>query len=319
MVSYSRVALLALLTALCPNRPAVAQPHLERPVVTQLVFSPDGQRLIASYFVPATNRPGTNWRSWCGEWDLKTGRGVSIPNATTPVAFAPDGQAIAMGIGQRRKSGNRMQPEVRLALWQFGQREPSQVLSVDEEKVSTEHAAGVKAEESVVAAAFQPDGKGLAAVSARGQVQRWPIGAEGRVGEEGNPREVVNLDEQLLAFRWGGVPRAPSLAFDDAGKTLTLTAKTIGSKRPGRHPDEKLASTWQIDLATGKFERTDAIDAERPAVGGGNAAHQRTITSTWPSPDGKRIANVDDSGAIEIVDRDSGKIVQTLSVGELAK
>jgi WD40 repeat protein len=260
--------------------------------------------------VPATNRPGTNWRSWTAEWDLKTGKGLLIPGAAAPVAFAPDGQTIAMGIGSRPKTGSRMWPHVRLALWQFGQREPSRTLTAETDKPSANRAAVPEPENNVTAAAFQPDGKQLATVSDHGLVLIWPI------GEEGKPREIANLDQQLQAIRWGGVPATASLTFDDEGKTLTLAASTIDRK----HPDVALASTWQIDLATGKFQRTDAKAAEPQPAGVSRAALPGKANGpSWRSPDGKRVANVDATATIRIIDRASGAIVHTLGADEAAK
>ena len=103
-----------------------AQDPRQEASVMQVEFSPDGTRLVACYYLHATNRPGTNWSCWGGAWDLKTGKGNFIPNVIVPLAFAPDGETIALGQPALRTRHPTI-TEVRLGLWKFGESKPQRI------------------------------------------------------------------------------------------------------------------------------------------------------------------------------------------------
>src|SRR3954469_19528078 len=95
------LATLLLWTALLPRAANAGEkwsPHDRRLAhVQSIVFSPDGTRLMAAYYVDAINEPGTDWDAWVVQWDLKNETRTILRNACWPVAFAPDGQTVAMG------------------------------------------------------------------------------------------------------------------------------------------------------------------------------------------------------------------------------
>jgi len=134
------------------------------PHVVDLVLSADGRHLAAAYFVPAMNRPGTDWNAWVAVWNLATGERTMIPNATQPLAISPDGQWLAMGLykrSQERGSGGR--PRSELALWKVGAVEPDRKLACDI-KTATWRAW-----------TFSVDGNELLAIDEAGSLFRWDL------------------------------------------------------------------------------------------------------------------------------------------------
>ena len=198
-----------------------------RPGVTSITFSPDGKRLVASYYVPAFNRPGTDWAAWTTQCDLKTGKRLVIPNAYYPVAFSPDGQTIAMGIyGRSRKWGQWMYPQTRLALWKPGETKPVRVLK-----------RGEGQDDSVVAVAFHPNGKQVVSVTAGAEVLLWLVDGK-------QPPVVVDKPKVSRRRHWGGV----TVAFSRDGRSLLAAWPDKSSPSY----DDDLAVLWRSDRK-GKF------------------------------------------------------------------
>ena len=223
------------------RRPGRAWPHGPHdprrhrlPQVTSIVFSPDGRRLAASYFVTATNRPGTDWNAWVAQWDLARGKRVTIGNAYGPIAFSADGRTIAM-VAER---WGRMWPQTPLALWRPGATKPFRVLKRRE-----------KQDSSVVAAAFHPDGKRLASITSPGEVLLWTI--------SGNEQptlieKLASSGKYRMNLRLGPYP-APTLAFSPDGRSLLATIP----KRRLRFGGHR-AILWRFDVKTQAFKRAES-------------------------------------------------------------
>ena len=170
------------------------------PQVTSIVFSPDGRRLAASYFVAAFNRAGTDWNAWVAQWDLAGGKRVTIGNAYGPIAFSADGRTIAMGVSSERGRGTWPQTRLALSLWRPGATKPFRLLKRGE----TQDCAAI-------AVAFHPDGKRLASITSTGEVLLWTVGGD----------EPPALIEKLASTGWytialsGRPPIHPAPPLDD--------------------------------------------------------------------------------------------------------
>jgi len=195
------------------HRTAVS-PHdqrYHRSGATSITFSPDGNRLAASYYVPAFNRPGTDWGAWTAQWDLKTGKRLVIPNAYYPVAFSPDGQTIAMGFYKRsRKPGRRMSPQVRLALWKPGADKPFRLLKQPDDNDGS----------VIVSTTFNLNGKRVLAMTSAGQLLSWHR-------DKDDPSKV--LDQVEVGGRDGGrglTAPVPTMAISREGGLLAAFPPT---------------------------------------------------------------------------------------------
>jgi predicted amidohydrolase len=132
--------------------------------VVDVVLSADGRRLAAAYFVPAMNRPGTDWDAWVACWDLATGRRTILPKASAPIAISPDGQWVAAGLREnaRTAGGWQVGPLAPVpTLWRFGEAQPARLL---ESNVPPGQ---------VVALAFSGDGKEVLGLSEDGRLLAW--------------------------------------------------------------------------------------------------------------------------------------------------
>ena len=306
--SWSLLCALLLVSAV-PH--AFAQDPRQEASVMQVEFSPDGTRLVACYFLHATNRSGTNWSCWGGAWDLKTGKGIFIPNVIVPLAFAPDGETVALGQPALRTRHPTI-TEVRLGLWKFGESKPQRIFDPNDIPPETPKVPGdslshkqavppPQTKEIVIAAAFHPTGKQIATVSAQGQVVLWPL------GEDEKPREIVNLKEQLRNNGWEWDPYPNRLFFVDDAKFVTFAAVNPSHKRPGSNQ----ATTWRIELAAKEIQRTDAKPEPQPPL--------RPKERSWLSADGKRLAKNDEAAIIRVIDRESGVVLHTLRSQDLSK
>jgi len=163
------------------------------PAVTDLVISSGGRHLVACYFVPAWNRPGTDWSAWAAHWDLTTGRRTIIPDAAGPLAISPDGAWLVMGRIPQPAPGARRRPrEAAPFLWKTGHSEPVCPLvyeppqegnadGEDEVAAPTARRAGDAARASrIVAWTFSPDSKALFGVTGGCELVRWDLPGTGR-------------------------------------------------------------------------------------------------------------------------------------------
>lgn len=96
--------------------------NMKRPWVRQMAISDDGTKLAAAYYVPPINRPGTDWSVFVAQWDLKTGKRALIPGAMWPLAFAPDGQRLVMGVAPSRLERRDVMGAP--AVWRLGELKP---------------------------------------------------------------------------------------------------------------------------------------------------------------------------------------------------
>ena len=196
------------------DRPESGSPHdapYRLPQVRSLAFSPDGRRLVASYFVYAFNRPGTDWGAWTAQWDIATGKRLVIPGTYHPVAFRSDGRLMAIGVyGRSGQRGQGMLPLTRLALWR-----PGANLAQRELKPP-------KGDDSpVVAATFNLDGKRVLAMTAGGSLLSWDV------TKEAPARILDKLDEGVrLSQRRGTV--LPTMGLSPRGELLASFPAVAG-------------------------------------------------------------------------------------------
>jgi len=57
--------------------------------VTSIVFSSDGRWIIANYFRPARNRPGTDWRAFIAHWEIAVKARPTVINSTAKTPQNP--------------------------------------------------------------------------------------------------------------------------------------------------------------------------------------------------------------------------------------
>lgn len=256
-----------------------------RPVVTHLVFDPNGTRLVAAYYRPASNRPGTNWDTWVAQWDLESGTRTIVRTATGPVAFSPDGKLFAMPLYERSKEpGKRMEPQMRLALWRFAETEPFRVLA---ELSSNTTDQDPVPDTTISAVAFHPRGTHLAYVSGKGRVFLQAT------GEQVEPR----LADDLKRPTWlsGRIARQtpPRLAFDEQGAHLTLL--DAGSDLL----DKQTLVRWRADVDKNLLDRIETKTTE-PVQASHRADVKALKRILAVSPDGKLEAWVDDRAILYV-------------------
>ncbi|KPK85248.1 MAG: hypothetical protein AMJ81_03890, partial [Phycisphaerae bacterium SM23_33] len=215
-----------------------ASPHDREhhlPQVTSITFSPDGRRLVASYYVLAMNRPGTDWQCWTAQWNLETGQRLIIPDTCAPVTFHPDGATMAMGFYERSGKPGRLSAPARLALWKPGADLPARGLKPPKDDQS-----------SVLAATFNLNGDRLLAMTAAGGLLAWHT----RKDEPPEILDKVKRDVQPPG-RWG-LPR-PKMALSQGDVLLAAFPPS-----PGRA--EGWAVSWRYARSS---SRPDAYALER--------------------------------------------------------
>lgn len=185
-----------------PHDMAWGQP----PIVTCLSISADGQRVAAAYYVPAMNRPGTDWDAWVATWDLKTGRRTILHDACGPVAVSPDGKLLA---ARRFTAGGRhgytTDPPGELALWEFGAEKPARAMGRpaptsepatlpewhSSKALTKEPTPAELSQRMIQAVTFAEDGRSVLGLAGDGRIFSWPAGGDaagagvGRVAVEG--------------------------------------------------------------------------------------------------------------------------------------
>lgn len=297
--------LLPLLIGLlpCAGQPA-PQPGAGAPLpklrgrqgeVTQLVYSPDGKRLAAAYYVHAINRPGTDWDAWVVAWDLQTGKRTVLRRGTGPVAFSPDSRTLAAGLYERsREPGFRQRPFVRLALWRPGEGTPARVLGAPFEEGEAAAGKKVSAAGSVVAFAFHPDGKHVA-VASQGGVWWQPL------GEDAQPQRVATLRLSPSARAV-----APSLTFGEQGTVLAFQGTRVSGTK-----EMVAAISWRVERSpkgTSFKLRREERPVRREDVGKPPAAAGLAVRS----PDGTQRAAATADGTIRVTDAQTGKLIREL-------
>jgi len=170
------------------------------PSVTDLVMSPDGDHLVACYFVRAVNRVGGDWSAWSAHWDLAGSRRTIIPNATGPLAISPDGKWLVMSIVERAKS-RRFPPWAEPWLWKTGQDKPVRRLvykAPKDKQSSTRPAAGKGRPDRIVAWTFSADGAELLGIAADCSLVSWDLASDGAGRKVGGP-EAGDTGPLMLA------------------------------------------------------------------------------------------------------------------------
>jgi WD40 repeat protein len=164
-------------------------------MVSDVVFSPDGKRLVSAG--GGWNKPGE-----VKLWDATTGQVVLTLTGHTGsvnrVAFSPDGKRLASA-GEPvllDAQGKRLPGEVKV--WDIGS---------GQEVLSLKAHTG-----SVNCLAFSPDGKRLASAGGSHDVQGRPLPGEVKVWDAGSGQEVLSLKAHT--------PYVSSVAFSADGKRL---------------------------------------------------------------------------------------------------
>ena len=295
------------------QRPSPHEPSYRRPQVTSIAFSGDGKRLVASYFVYAFNRAGSDWDAWVAQWDLTTGKRLVLPDACGPVAFSPDGETVVMGTYDRsREEKHPWRAQGVLALWKFGEEKPQRLLKMPENY-----------RDVLVSVSFHRGGKCLLALSQSGEILGWGLDKDEPPAVLDRVRVSVVAGASLAFTGWNEVMLAfgPNRQvvvwrFDSDSGTLSdrdvRPAAAWGFGRLGGYPLTAFSSDGYLAAASaggkvtvGSNRKADLI-AQVP-VGGGAVAF---------SPDNKLLAAGDARGIIRIWDIAGGRIVRTLRLDD---
>lgn len=294
------------------------------PEVTSMAFSHDGRWLVASYFVPALNRPGTDWDSWVTEWDLETGLRITVPTGHGPVAISPDSRTLAMNVYTR--GDDLMRPKLLLALWHLGETEPFQRLLPAE---------GLK---DSVDIEFHPDGW-LLALALDGSFLAWgPDWAKPATGPSHLNTWPYGPAELTVApmIHIGAAPNAEIMAVAPVQGHALMHSNMRGEIRFDHWAIKKVPMPWasrglrgikHFALPPGELRwaalsgngtltlidsKPSPDPAERPIervlpAGGGAAAF---------SADATRVAAADVRGIVRIWDVATGRLVRTLRLDD---
>ena len=195
--------------------------------VSGLRFSPNNEHLLVCYGLPPRNRPGTDWKAWAVEWDLKTDKPTVIEWALPPMAYSADSKLRALTIVRPSKKASRA-PEIVLAVHRF------------EDGVWRPVGSGWQ---KVAVAAFHPDGKRLAVVTVDGAVQVFPLDKDGS--------KPMTIDILKVPPGNGRGTHAPILEFEGKGEHLSLTTPDTGLTKLSRY-------TWMVVPEGGLHKKTVA-------------------------------------------------------------
>ncbi len=292
------LSLAAMLLAMAMASHASAQRFRDRAEPVYLTFTPDGQWLIASYYRQAMNRPGTDWNAWTVEWNTKTWEATYLPNATMPIAARSDSKMLAMAKYDRART--RIGPHTTLALWKPGKTEPEQTIAVEPHQEAAGPQKEIETvEQTPVAAAFDPNGKHLAWLTANGGL--WLAAT----GDSPKPQAVDQLKSTITPAGWSYPITMATLAFtDETHLALDVSYSPYESTLGPSHV------SWKIDFVAAKAERTE----ERPTPKRKPGQPLPPPTRPWPkaaTADKSLTATAKDL-EIEVVDA-AGKVVKTLS------
>jgi WD40 repeat protein len=290
----------ALLSCLLFSTPGPGQKQggKQRPpdVITHLSFSPDGKRLVATYYAHARNRPGTDWAAFGVVWDLETGKRTVMPQAIGPAAISADGKTLAIGTYDPKvKQGGSGWPQIRLALMSPDTGELVRTLDAPGEAQNPAKDRGG----TVVTFVLHPDGKHIVVASAG---SLWWQALDGRT----QPRLIATLLDG--SNNWDQ-SQASHLTFQENGTVLEFKGMVGEGGKKGR---SIMAVTLRVDPANRAMPFKEV--SRRPATKEeeGLFAVKPGAGKTVTSPDGRKRAVATANGLVEILDARTGQVIRKL-------
>ncbi|MYK19951.1 WD40 repeat domain-containing protein [Candidatus Poribacteria bacterium] len=241
--------------------------------ISQLVFSPDGQQLAASY----QREPLIHlWNPQTGKEIAKfTSDSSRYPSGrfTIPVAFSPDGCLLA-----HANRDETHQTSDRISLWHVNTGE-----CITHLRGHTSH---------VCALAFSPDGRHLASGDIKGTLREWDTttGQQVRVSSEYAGKLMVIPKYTLSGrLRAAGVYKFTLAVWDvDSNKKLDTFEHRGTIKAIHFSNGTDLAVASSIDFKVWRLDTTFSVSS---IVG-----HTRIPFSLKFSPDGQRLVSVGEGG-----------------------
>ncbi len=296
------------------------------------VWSPDGKRLAAA---------GSN--EALHVWEVETGKEVLTQPQAAPfvlgggrLAWTSDGKQITqanamvfkawdVGTGtEARRLDKRpgsylyLSPDGRHLLV-FGSGFPGQGSGVTLVDATTDRPIQLfrgfinpESMTNVMALAWSPDGKRVAAGGSTGTIMVWNLAAAAQrqfsIPEQGTPawnadgRQLLLLDSSLALSSWDAVTGEGRTLLDGVMKTKVVKAEWD----PEGH---RLAAAY----ADGTVRLWPMAAKERPLVLKGQT---KEVTALLWSADGKRLASATNDGAVVIWDTAKGEVVLSFTVRE---
>jgi WD40 repeat protein len=281
--------------------------------VRSVAFSPDGKT------VASASNPGTLIL-----WDVASGKGVKELSAHqagyNAVAFSPDGKTLAAGVALPWPPGtNPMDPNSRPLL-------PGEVQLWD--MASGKLTAQFSTQCYVVAVAFSPDGKTVAALSGRvtpapaGVGPLWCLSERLQLWDVATGNNSVTLNSSNS--------EVVDMAFHPDGKSVALTGTEDGKRRSiglynaasgqrmatFKAPGDIGAIAFSPDgkyLAAGLGSSVQLWDAASGQRAGLLQANSGLVMAVAFNPDSKRLASCLDDSSVVLWDVASGNALQTLT------
>ena len=291
-------------------------PELHRYLVTDLDVSSDGHKIVASFWKPAINRPGTDWGTWTAQWDLKKGTRTVYLKATAPVKFDETGTQLFMGTYQRsRVSGYRMGPIVSPAIWNIGGKKPV-ILKKTSEPIRTEKR--VPQQMSILAATFFHPSKEKTKEDPPRKYAYWVTNLgelfSASVPQKEGDRLVPALKHSAITheefrsqlFRWYRMFPPGKFSFDDTGAMLTFRMEPL-SWRGGNSGFEV---TWKLDEKTKTFLIAEQKKIMIPQEHEKRPLYAQYLNRTFSFPDLKMNCDFSEKGIIRI--KQEGKPIRAL-------
>jgi predicted amidohydrolase len=304
--------LLAVITgsALAQQRPQDRNLHdanLSPGKVTQIVFSPDGTKLAASYYRSPQMRTLTDWAAWVAEWDLNTGQRTILRNAVGPITFADDGQTLTMWFYTREEHRRERWPNGKMAVWQFGAQEPTRMI-VPGEKSSGRRNWRAYASTPLEEPVLSPDGRVRAVADGRAIIRLFDAATGDLIKTlrlDDRPTDAVCVAVVQFPSKFGRPKenrerlKMPVERAAERGAQIVVLPETAVTGYLS--PD--LETTWQVD--------------QREISVGLTGANPADVAETVPGPSTEFFAPVADSWNIYLtvplleVDRATGKYYNT--------
>jgi WD40 repeat protein len=246
-------------------------------VVTDLAFSPDGQRLASASYDYTIKL----WDAATGR-EIRTLKGHSLP--VTSVAFSPDGQRLASASWDET-----------IKLWDAATGHEIRTL-----KGHTNF---------VLSVAFSPDGQRLASASEDRTVKIWdPITGHEVITLEGHSKGVIGVVFSRIGQRVASASADGTVKIWDAGtgheiRTLkghtdwvTCVAFSPNGQRLASASSDKTVKVW--DATTGRELRA--------------VSHTDSVSSVVFSPDGQRLASAGGDQTVKVWDAATGREIHSL-------